>query len=37
MPEPLGDYLDGDSGFDEQCAVGVSQVVQPDPGDIGSF
>ena len=30
VPEPLRDDLDGDTFFDEQGRVGVSEVVEPD-------
>jgi len=36
VTEPLRHDLDGYLGFDEQGAVGVSDVVEWDPGDASS-
>ena len=36
VPEPLGHDLDGNPGFDEKGAVGVTDVVEADLGDAGS-
>jgi hypothetical protein len=36
VTEPLGHHLDGHSGFDQQCAVGVPDVVETDARHAGS-
>jgi hypothetical protein len=36
VAEPLGDDFDGHALIDQQAAVGVAQVIEPDDGDAGA-